>query len=109
MPGMQNLMQSSLWELLESSLPVLIGLVVSIFLLIWAVIRVRSWFRDGEDPIAQPHEMLLHFRDLHRQGSLSESEYRSIKSRLVETNKQASSTGSDTPRERDVEQAQTDG
>lgn len=45
---------------------------------------LRSWYQDDADPAADRHEMLLQFRELNRQGHLSEDEFRSIKCRLVD-------------------------
>jgi hypothetical protein len=61
-----------------------IGLILLITLLVWSIFRIRSWFREDEDPAALDHEMLSRFGELHREGDLSEEEYRLIRSRLVE-------------------------
>ena len=47
-------------------------------------LKVRSWYREDSDPAAAPEDLLLHFRDLHRRGHLSEAEFRSIKGQLVD-------------------------
>ena len=88
---MPNLTQSYFWKILEASALGWVFLFVCILILGWAVFRVRSWFREGEDPDAHKHQMLMQFRDLHREGSLSDEEYRSIKRRLVDN-------GNDSPR-----------
>ena len=62
----------------------LAALVVLICLLVWAVVRIRSLFRDDDDPAAIDRSMLMQIGDLHRQGDLSEEEYRSIKRALAE-------------------------
>ncbi len=50
---------------------------------VWCLFQLRAWFRE-DDGRADGHlEMLTQFRDLHRQGGISEDEYRLIKSRLV--------------------------
>ncbi len=50
---------------------------------VWSLFRLRAWFRE-DDGRADGHlEMLTQFRDLHRQGGISEDEYRLIKSQLV--------------------------
>ncbi len=46
-------------------------------------LKARSWYREDSDPAAAPEDLLLHFRDLHRRGHLSETEFRSIKGQLV--------------------------
>lgn len=81
---MNTFRQSPLWKVLDASLAEWTILIVCVGVLVWLVVRVRSWFREDEDPTASAHEMLLQFRDLRRQGDLSEEEYRSIKNRLVE-------------------------
>jgi len=77
---------SLLWKLLDASLEQWIGFgaaLVGVFILIWLVVRVRSRYREDEDPAGDAHEMLLQFRDLHRHGDLTDEEFRSIKSRLL--------------------------
>lgn len=84
--------KSFLWKLLNDgpdattlelafwSVVVLAAVVV----LIWAVVRIRARFRDDDDPAAVDRSMLLGLGELHRQGDLSEAEYRSIKSQLIQ-------------------------
>ncbi len=47
-------------------------------------LKARSWYREDSGPAADPQDLLLHFRDLHRRGHLSETEFRSIKGQLVD-------------------------
>ncbi len=50
---------------------------------VWSLFQLRAWFRE-DDGRADGHlEMLTQFRDLHRQGGISEDEYRLIKCQLV--------------------------
>ena len=51
---------------------------------IFISLKVRSWYREDSGPAADPQDLLLQFRDLHRRGHLSESEFRSIKGQLVD-------------------------
>jgi hypothetical protein len=51
----------------------------------WLIFRIRARFRGGEDPAEQGQQMLMQMGDLHREGGLSDEEYRSIKSRLKPT------------------------
>jgi hypothetical protein len=51
---------------------------------IWFALWLRARFRDSEDPAGIDHAMLSQIGDLHREGGLSDEEYRSIKGRLVE-------------------------
>jgi len=57
-----------------------VAMVVAIVVTSWLRRRFR---KDGTDPAARNRKMLLHYRDLHRQGDLSKSEFRSIKHRLA--------------------------
>jgi uncharacterized membrane protein len=50
----------------------------------WFLFRVRARFRDHEDPAEDKRRMLMQMGEMHRQGGLSEEEFRSIKSRLIE-------------------------
>ena len=76
-------MTPSLTKFLEYSIFEWVALFAAILFGIWAVFRIRTWFREVEDPAAQAHEMLIQFRDSFREGNISEAEYRSIKSRLI--------------------------
>lgn len=72
------------WSFLKASalpwLTVIVLLLLGIAILSW----VRKRYRDHEDRAADMERMLLQFRDLKREGDLSDEEYRSIKNRLVE-------------------------
>ena len=60
------------------------GLVVLVGSIgVWALFRLRAWFREDDGRADDHMEMLTQFRDLHRQGGISEDEYRLIKSQLV--------------------------
>ena len=48
----------------------------------WLIIRIRAQFREREDPAEEGHQMLMQMGELHREGGLSDEEYRSIKSKL---------------------------
>jgi hypothetical protein len=48
----------------------------------WLILRLRARFRGSEDPAVEGRQMLMQMGELHRQGGLSEEEYRSIRSRL---------------------------
>ena len=82
---MRHLRNSPLWDILNASLVEWIVLVVSVVVLVWLIVRIRTRFREDEDLTACDHEMLLQFRDLRRQGDLTEEEFRSIKNRLLQT------------------------
>ncbi|MEX2286220.1 MAG: hypothetical protein WD648_03965 [Planctomycetaceae bacterium] len=80
---------ASIWKLIAASC----GLFVCLVVAGWLMIRIRSRYRDNEDPAAAEQQMLAQIRDLHRQGDLSEDEYRSIKGRLVKRLGDVSRTG----------------
>ncbi|HVV99926.1 MAG TPA: hypothetical protein VHB77_06285 [Planctomycetaceae bacterium] len=57
--------------------------VVALTVLIWAGLRIRAWFHEESGPAEAMHEMLVQYRELQREGKLTEEEYRSIKRRLA--------------------------
>lgn len=59
------------------------GLVIlAIAVLVWLSLRIRSWFFDSDDSDGLQDEMLTQFRQLKREGELSDEEYRLISQRL---------------------------
>ncbi len=50
----------------------------------WLLFRIRARFRGHEDPAEDDHRLLMQIGEMHREGGLSEEEFRSIKSRLIE-------------------------
>lgn len=77
------LAEKSVWDLLDRSMWSGIGLVVALLTLAWAFFRLRSWMRDDADRTAGEQELLTHVLQMHREGDVSEEEFRSIKGRLV--------------------------
>lgn len=75
--------QSLLWRLFNASVYQWIGLIIALGVLAGVVVWIRSLFREDEDTTADAHLMMVQFSELHRQGHLSDDEYRSIKGRLV--------------------------
>ncbi len=53
-------------------------------LAVWLLFRIRARFRGHEDPAEDDHRLLMQIGEMHREGGLSEEEFRSIKSRLIE-------------------------
>jgi len=51
--------------------------------LLWLTLLVKAWFRDDDAHADRPGDLLMEMRELHREGGLSEEEFRLIKSRLV--------------------------
>lgn len=78
------------WRLLDGSdVPWYewVGLVVAIVAIgtgIWLIVQLRSIFGDGDGPAGYNHEMLTQIGELHREGELTEEEYRSIKNQLIQ-------------------------
>jgi hypothetical protein len=52
--------------------------------LVWLVVALISRATDDIDPAEIDRQMLTAVNDLHRQGNLTQEEFRSIKSQLVE-------------------------
>lgn len=61
----------------------LVWMGVGVLFLVWLTFRVRAWFRDDDAGSGHATDLLTDMRELHRQGGLSEEEFRLIKSRLV--------------------------
>ena len=79
------------WHLYQEALkPWQWGLVVlGIFAATWLIILIRAYFREDADDAEETLEMLTQFRDLHRQGGLSDDEFRLIRSRLARNAREA--------------------
>jgi len=60
-----------------------VGVIGALGVLAWAIVRIRAWLHEDSDPAASAHEMLAHYREMQRQGDLTEEEFRSIRSRLA--------------------------
>ncbi len=56
--------------------------VLAIAVLVWLILRIRSWFFDSDDSDVPLEEMLTQFRQLKREGELTAEEYRLISQRL---------------------------
>lgn len=61
----------------------LLGVVITISVFSWLILRLRARFREDTGRDVDGLEMLTQFRDLRQQGELTEDEYRLIKSRLA--------------------------
>ena len=80
---MNRIQDTLLWKLLDASALQWIGLFVALVVLVGLVVRIRAWFREETDSAADDHELLTSISEMHREGDLTEDEYRSIKGRLV--------------------------
>jgi len=81
MPGRLNsiiskLLSATVWEWLV--------LIVVLIVLIRLVMWIKSSLREDDDPSSIDHQMLVEITELQRQGEITETEYRSIKGRLVD-------------------------
>lgn len=74
--------REELARLMQVSWMAWFGLFALLAVAAWLVLRIRARFRDREDPTEGGHQMLMQMGELHRQGGLSDQEYRSIKSKL---------------------------
>ncbi len=72
-------------------------------LLIWSAFKFRAWYREDTGPADDPHELLLLFKDIRRQGDLTDEEYRSIRGRLSGEAADDSATSTDTSSGTDAE------
>lgn len=59
-----------------------IGLILALAGMAYAVLRIRAWYRDGDDPADTQREMLRQFRESTLRGDLSDEEFRSIKGQM---------------------------
>ena len=78
-----GLLEGSLWEWVG-----FIACLFAVVVLIWLVVRVRTWLRDDAGSAADNSEMWKQLKDLKQQGHLSEEEFRSINSRMFNPEKE---------------------
>ena len=62
---------------LASTKILLIGLAFAVVILAVAVHQIRRWYREDTGPADSSDEILERMADLHRQGQLSDEEFRS--------------------------------
>ena len=75
-----------LTRLMEGSITEWIGFTVcliAVVVLIWLVVRVRTWLRDDAGSTVGENEIWNQLQVLKQQGQLSEEEVRSINSRML--------------------------
>lgn len=65
---------------------------VSVIALFAIIIKIRDWLRKSQIETS-PEELLLAFRDIHRQGDLSANEYKAIRERLTKKSSEAGREG----------------
>lgn len=64
-------------------LPIFAGVLIAV-VLIWSIVRIKTWFQGDDDPDAADEQLLAGLVDLQREGDLTHEEYRSIKSRIID-------------------------
>ena len=74
---------SDLLHLLEGNWWPTVIAMVCLVVMIWLIVRLVARVNDDSDPAAIAREMLTSMNDLHREGDLTQDEYRSIKGQLV--------------------------
>ena len=91
-------------EFFLGSWPWLLGLAVALVFLGWVVVWLRSKLYDNSDTSVSGGSLLEEYREMVRQGELTEEEFRLIKSRLGGRVSQAAppAVRSDTPPEERV-------
>jgi hypothetical protein len=68
-------------QLIQLAIQLLL-LATTLACLIWAVVRIREFFRASGDVQGSDDEIRDQIREIYRQGDLSEEEFRSINSHL---------------------------
>lgn len=71
---------TALWSLVWPVMATIAALIVLVGVVLW----IRSWLRENEDSTESPHELLVQYREMLREGQLSEEEFRLIKGELSE-------------------------
>ncbi len=64
--------------------------LIAVIVLIWLVVRVRTWLRDDAGSPAVGSEIWNHLQELKQEGHLSEQEFRSINSRMLNPDQEPS-------------------
>ncbi len=72
--------QQKLQELVNSNLWIWIGAVVAFLVGGVLIFWIRDWYRDGAGLNDSDDKIFLEMQELHRQGQISDEEFRSIKS-----------------------------
>jgi hypothetical protein len=85
------------WKVLENAALSNGVTLLLVGLLVWSAFKFRAWYREDTGPADDPHELLLLFKDMQRQGDLTDEEYRSIRGRLTGEVADDSAASTDTP------------
>ncbi len=57
------------------------------------VLKIREWLRPNGLAENSPEQLLMQFRDIHKQGDLSAEEYKNIRERLTKKSGEAGCAG----------------
>lgn len=85
--------EERIWRLLTEGAGSYAATIVSVGVLVATAFWLRSWYQDDSDPAGEPLDLLLHFKELKRQGDLTEDEYRSISGHLTGDSADSSADG----------------
>jgi hypothetical protein len=61
-----------------------LAIVTGFFILLWVTLRYRVWFREDAAGAENTIDLLSDMKELHQEGGLTDEEFRSIKTRLVQ-------------------------
>lgn len=65
---------------------------ISVIVMFAVILKLKEWFRKSQLQTSK-EDLLLAFRDIHRQGELSADEYRSIRERLTKKSDETGRAG----------------
>jgi len=83
------------WRLLTEGASHYAATILSIGVLVGIGLWLRSWYREDAGTAEDAHDLLIQFKELKRQGDLTEDEYRSIRSRLTGDRADSSANATD--------------
>ena len=63
---------------------VILGFLAGVVVLLWVTLRYRVWFREDAADAENTIDLLSDMKELHQEGGLTDEEFRSIKTRLVQ-------------------------
>lgn len=72
-----------LQEFVNSNLGWWIAAVVACFIASLLILKVRNWYHGGAGHADSETEILTRMREMHREGQISDDEYRSIKGQFT--------------------------
>ncbi len=69
-------------ELLQETTVFWLGLIAALIVAAVLIVRIRARYCGREDSEANQRQLLMQMGDLHREGELTDEEFRSIKGRM---------------------------